>query len=61
MAARERQAGPRPAATKDAAPATAKGGTHARADEIRKDLDALIDEIDGALEENAEEFLNTYV
>ncbi len=45
----------------EAPAAWAKGATQARADKIRKDLDGPIDEIDEALEENAEEFVNNYV
>jgi ubiquitin-like protein Pup len=48
----------RPAAEAEAAgrpPATARG------EQIRQDLDRLLDEIDDVLEENAEEFLQSYI
>ncbi len=61
MATRERPTTSKRTATKEAPAASAKGATQARADKIRKDLDGLIDEIDEALEENAEEFVNNYV
>ena len=38
------------------APATSKSG-----EAIKADLDELLDEIDGVLEENAEEFVKSYV
>ncbi|HMK11482.1 MAG TPA: ubiquitin-like protein Pup [Acidimicrobiales bacterium] len=38
------------------APATSKSG-----EQIKADLDELLDEIDGVLEENAEEFVKSYV
>jgi prokaryotic ubiquitin-like protein Pup len=38
------------------APATSKSG-----EAIKQDLDELLDEIDGVLEENAEEFVKSYV
>jgi prokaryotic ubiquitin-like protein Pup len=38
------------------APATSKSG-----EQIKQDLDELLDEIDGVLEENAEEFVKSYV
>ena len=38
------------------APATSKSG-----EAIKADLDELLDEIDGVLEENAEEFVTSYV
>jgi prokaryotic ubiquitin-like protein Pup len=38
------------------APASTKSG-----EQIKADLDDLLDEIDGVLEENAEEFVKSYV
>jgi ubiquitin-like protein Pup len=38
------------------APASTKSG-----EQIKADLDELLDEIDGVLEENAEEFVKSYV
>jgi len=35
-------------------------GETATRDETLSDIDALLDEIDGVLEENAEEFVNSY-
>ncbi len=32
-----------------------------KADQLKADLDQLLDEIDGVLEENAEEFVRNYV
>jgi ubiquitin-like protein Pup len=61
MATREQRAAPRRAATENAPTSSASGITQARAEEIRKDLEALIDEVDEVLEENAEELVNNYV
>jgi ubiquitin-like protein Pup len=39
-----------------------RGGREApRATELREELDELLDEVDGLLEENAEEFVKGYV
>ncbi|HEY7677843.1 MAG TPA: ubiquitin-like protein Pup [Candidatus Methylomirabilis sp.] len=61
MAPEQRQSAPRRATTEDAPAPPASAGTQARGEKVRAALDALIDEIDEALEENAEEFVNSYV
>lgn len=61
MAMGEQRAASRRRAADEIPPATAHDGTRARAEKIRESLDALIDEIDDVLEENAEEFVNSYV
>lgn len=61
MATRERRAATRGPATEKTPVSSARGVTQDRAEEIRKDLDALVDEIDEAMEENAEEFVKNYV
>ncbi len=61
MATRQRQTATRRAAPEETRAAAAKGETEAHAEKIRNDLDALTDEIDESLEENAEEFVNNYV
>lgn len=61
MATLQRRAAPKPAATEEAPSASSAAATQARAEKIHKDLDALIDEIDEALQENAEEFVTNYV
>ena len=38
-----------------------EGSSSERAARLRDDLDSLLDEIDGVLEENAEEFVKNYV
>ncbi len=42
--------------TVDDAPASSRSG-----EKIKADLDELLDEIDGVLEDNAEEFVKSYV
>ena len=61
MAMSEQQAASRRRAADHSPPAGTQDGVRARAEKIRESLDALIDEIDDVLEENAEEFVNSYV
>ncbi len=61
MATSERRTATRRAAPEETRAASVKGETEAHAEKIRNDLDDLTDEIDEALEENAEEFVNNYV
>ena len=61
MATQERRSAPRRATTEDARTPPANAGTQARGEKVRAALDALIDEIDETLEENAEEFVTNYV
>ncbi len=59
MAQREqkrRTAPPREAEVEEAAPAQSKQG-----EKIKAELDDLLDEIDEVLEENAEDFVRSYV
>ena len=60
MPEREQKKKPAPArqeqAVEDAAPATTKQG-----DKIKAELDDLLDEIDEVLEDNAEDFVRSYV
>ena len=60
MAEREQIKRPAPARSEEAAveevPATSKKG-----EELKAELDDLLDEIDEVLEENAEEFVRSYV
>jgi ubiquitin-like protein Pup len=46
--------------TPDEAPAGATA-TAAKGEKIKKDLDELLDDIDAVLEQNAEEFVKSYV
>lgn len=39
----------------------AAGDTALKGEEIKADLDDLLDEIDGVLEQNAEEFVQNYI
>ena len=62
MATRERRTAPlRRVATEKTPESSARGVTQARAEEIRKDLDALVDEVDEVLEEKAEELVKNYI
>jgi ubiquitin-like protein Pup len=59
MAERTQKTKPAPQRTEEVvedAPATSKQG-----EKIKAELDDLLDEIDGVLEENAEEFVKSYV
>lgn len=59
MAERTQKQKPAPTRTEEvaeAAPATAAGS-----DKLKADLDDLLDEIDGVLETNAEDFVKSYV
>jgi ubiquitin-like protein Pup len=61
MATQQRRSAPQRATPKDAPAPPANAATQARGEKVRASLDALLDEIDEALEENAEEFVNNYV
>ncbi len=61
MAAQERRAASQRATPDDAPTPSANAAVQAQGEKVRAALDALIDEIDEALEENAEEFVNNYV
>ena len=62
MSTQQRQATSEKATTKDEAPQpAAKSATEERGEKLRAAMDDLIDEIDEALQENAEEFVNNYV
>jgi len=59
MAERTQKQKPTPGRTEetvDAAPATTGGG-----EKLKAELDDLLDEIDGVLETNAEDFVKSYV
>ena len=45
----------------DAAAKAREAAATSRGKKIKEDLDKLLDEIDGLLEENAEEFVKSYV
>jgi len=47
--------------TQTATASTAASNLSAKGEKLRDDMDALIDEIDEVLEENAEEFVKNYV
>ena len=42
-------------------PSADTGQLQKKAEEIKEDIDELLDEIDSVLEENAEEFIRSYV
>jgi ubiquitin-like protein Pup len=59
MSERERIQKQRTERTRDAS--VEMGATAAKGDQLKADLDDLLDEIDEVLEENAEEFVRNYV
>ncbi|MGZ4109392.1 MAG: ubiquitin-like protein Pup [Actinomycetota bacterium] len=61
MATRIRQEQHQHRKERDDAPAPEAGSTAGAADVLKHDLDDLLDETDEVLEENAEEFVASYV
>ncbi len=61
MATNTRRAAPRDAVEETAPPSSETATAQARAEKVRRELDALVDEIDEVLENNAEEFVLNYV
>ncbi len=60
MAEQERRTAKRPA-PKDEAEAGAKGSVADKGKKLKKTMDDVLNEIDTVLEENAEEFVKSYV
>jgi ubiquitin-like protein Pup len=63
MGDQERKTKRSPGSEQEDAPATPVASTNVaeKGAKLKKSLDELIDEIDGVLEENAEEFVKSYV
>ena len=61
METRERQAARARKTAEESPRAAPAAGTQARADKLRKGMETLINEIDEALVENAEEFVANFV
>jgi len=60
MAERTQKQKPAPSRTEEVAEA-APAAAAANSDKLKADLDDLLDEIDGVLETNAEDFVKSYV
>jgi ubiquitin-like protein Pup len=60
MAERTQKQKPTPTRQDEAAP-TAETAAHADSGKLKAELDDLLDEIDGVLETNAEDFVKSYV
>jgi len=60
MAEQERKSASRAAPATEEAPAK-KSGVAEKGEKLKKTMDEMLDEIDSVLEENAEEFVKSYV
>jgi prokaryotic ubiquitin-like protein Pup len=61
MAERERKQKPAPREREEAVEEEVAPATSAQGEQLKEDIDDLLDEIDSVLETNAEEFVRNYV